>query len=110
MVMIMTTTWYPHGKEKQVGEIFVELKDRLPTEHFEEPILSLGICATKDGIKAISIDKIKDGHYEKALRLITKRMLEFSSIKGFKYEIETLMSGSEAMSLIGLGVPAGVAL
>lgn len=108
--MIMTTTWYPHGKEREAGEIFVELKNKLPTKHFEEPILSIGVSATRDGIKVISIDKIKEGQYEKALRLITKRMLEFTNIKGFKYEIETLLTGSEAMSLIGLGVPAGVTL
>lgn len=42
---------------------------------------------------------------EEALADLTKRLLAFSVIEGYEYEMEVLMSGTEAMPLVGLQMP-----
>lgn len=105
MVIVMITTWIPQGEEERAGKKYIDVIHQMPSESFEKPLLPLGVVATKEGTKVISIIEVKEGNYEKGLSLITKRMLKLSEIDGIHYEIETLMSGKEAMSIIGLGMP-----
>ena len=108
MVLIMTTSWVPQGSEKEAGEKYIEVMREFPAESFEKSVLPLGVIASKEGTKVISIVKVKKGNYEQAVSLIIKRLLSLSKIEGFHYQIETLLSGNEALSLIGLGIPTQV--
>ena len=105
MVLIMITSWIPQGKETEVGENYLEVMHEFPGKSFEKSVLPLGVVSTKEGTKVVSIIKVEEGSYEKAINRITKRMLKLSSSNGLKYQIETLLSGIEALSLIGLQVP-----
>lgn len=105
-MIIMITTWIPQGKEKEAGRKYIDVINQLPSKSFEKAILPLGVTSTKKGTKTISLIKVEEGSYEQALNLVTKRMLNLSELEGrITYEIETLMSGEEAMSIIGLGMP-----
>lgn len=108
MVLIMTTTWIPQGKEVEIGEKYLNVMREYPGESFEKAVLPLGVISTKKGTKVVSIVKVKQGQYEKAIHRITKRLLSLSKVGGIKYQIETLLSGNEALSLIGLGIPQQV--
>lgn len=106
MVIIMITTWIPQGKEKETGNKYINVINQFPSKSFEKAILPLGVTSTKKGTKVISLIEVKEGNYEKGLNLVTKRMLNLSELEGgVKYEIDTLMSGKEAMSIIDLGMP-----
>jgi hypothetical protein len=101
----MITTWIPQGKEKEAGSKYIDVINRIPSKSFEKAILPLGVISKRDGTKVISIVEVKDGNYEKGLNLIMKRMLALSEMNEIHYEVETLMSGEEAMSIIDLGMP-----
>ena len=105
MVLIMTTSWIPQGKEMLVGEKYLDVMREFPGERYEKSVLPLGVVSSKEGTKVISIVKVKEGQYEKAINRITQRLLRLSAIDGIKYQIETLLSGNEALSLIGLNLP-----
>lgn len=105
MVMIMITTWIPQGKEAKAGAKYIEVMRKHEAESFEKGVLPLGVVPTKKGTKVVSIVKIKKGCYEKAINLVTKRLLGLSSVEGLRYQIETLIAGEEALSLVGLGIP-----
>ncbi len=105
MVLIMTTTWIPQGKETEVGERYLKVMREIPKESFEKAVLPLGVISTKEGTKVINIVKVKKGEYENAIHLITKRMLKLSSIEGIHYQTETLLSGNAAMELISIAIP-----
>ena len=109
MVLIMTTSWVPQGKEMLVGEKYLDVMREVPGEKYEKSVLPLGVVSTKEGTKVISIVQVKEGLYEKAINRITKRLLKLSAIEGIRYQIETLLSGKEALSLIGLDVPQQMA-
>ena len=105
MVLIMTTTWIPQGKETEAGERYLKVMREYPKEPFEKAILPLGVISTKEGTKVINIVDVKKGQYERAINIITKRMLQLSCIKGLHYQMETLLSGDEALSLISIAIP-----
>ncbi len=105
MVLVMVTSWFPPGKAAEAGKKYLEVMKKYPAESFEKPVLLIGVRATKDGIKSISITEAKKGDLEKVLNIEMKRMLMFGAIGGFRYEIETYISGVEAMSMVGLGMP-----
>lgn len=102
----MITTYIPQGIEKEAGKKYIDVIHQFPSESFEKAILPLAVTSTKKGTKTISLIEVKEGNYEEALNLVTKRMLNLAELEGrITYEIETLMSGEEAMSIIGLGMP-----
>ena len=67
--------------------------------------MQAGLRATKDGIKSTVISEVKEGKYKEAIARTMEALLFYAEIEGFVYEVETLMSGIEAMPVIGLKMP-----
>jgi hypothetical protein len=102
----MVTTWFPANKAKEVGKKLIEAASKYPPDRtLTKTVLQAGLRATKDGIKSYDIHEVKEGKYKEAIARISEVMLFYAEIEGYKYEIETLMSGVEAMPLIGLKMP-----
>jgi hypothetical protein len=101
----MITSWIPQGKETIVGKKYTEVMREYPGESFEKAVLPMGVVSTEKSTKVISIVSVKEGEYERAIKRITKRMLSLSTVADLNYQIETLLSGKEALDLIGLGIP-----
>ena len=57
-------------------------------------------------IRVIAITEVEKGKYEEALNLEAKRLVEYMSIEGYRFEMETLMTTEEAMPLLGLKMPS----
>ena len=104
-MLIMVTCWIPPDKSAEAAKKFVEVMQKIPFERFEKPLLMLGGRPVKDGIKAISIGEVEKGKYEEAVSIVWRRMIEFDDIKGFRYEIEPLLTAEEALPMIGLTPP-----
>jgi len=102
----MVTTWFPANKAKEVGKKVIEAASKYPPDRtLTKTVLQAGIRATKEGIKSWAIGEVKEGKYKEALARTNEEMLFYAEIEGYVYEIETLMSGIEAMPLIGLKMP-----
>ena len=91
MVLIITTAWYPPGKANEVGKKFLEVTKKLPPDPSISKLLTIAVKATKDGIKVVGISEIVKGKYEEALARSTKWNQEYTSIEGYRYEMETFM-------------------
>lgn len=106
MVLIMTTSWIPYGKEKEVGQKYLEVSKKYPMDRsLEKSLVPMGVKATKKGIKVFSVTEVKQGKYEEMLKRITEMQLAYSEIKGFKYKVETYLTGVDAMPMVGLRMP-----
>jgi len=106
MVLIMTTAWIPYGKEKEIGQKYIEVMKKYPIDRaLEKPLVPIGVRATKKGIKVVSVTEVKKGKFEDMLKRITEMNLAYSDIKGYSYKIETLLSGIDAMPMVGLMMP-----
>ena len=101
---IMVTTWYPMKAAEKVGKKFLEsLKVPL-----DKAILKRVLSASsmkKEGIKGTVIYEVKPGKVAEANLEVSKRILNFSGIEGFRGEIEILSTAAEALPLIGLEMP-----
>lgn len=106
MVLIMLTSWYPATKAIEVAEKYIEVMQKIPDEpSIAETLVPVGVSSGKDGFEVISIGAVKKGKYEEALNHVLRRMVMFSGIEGYRFEIKTLSTLEEAMPLIGLSPP-----
>lgn len=64
-MLVVVTSWFPPGKAAEAGKKYIEVMKKYPTESFEKPVLLIGVRATKDGMKSISITEAKKGDLEK---------------------------------------------
>ncbi|MFW9999649.1 MAG: hypothetical protein ACFE9Q_00345 [Candidatus Hodarchaeota archaeon] len=106
MVLIMTTSWIPYGKEKEVGQKYLAVTKKYPMDRsLENNLVPMGVKATKKGIKVFSVTEAKEGKYEQLLKRITEMQLAYSEIEGFRYKVETFLTGLDAMPMVGLRMP-----
>ena len=57
--MIMITAWYLPTKSTEVGMKFLEISKKIPYEDYEEPIIFGASKSVRNGMRIISIVKIK---------------------------------------------------
>ncbi len=105
MVYIMLTTWSPTNKASEVAKIYLEVRKNPIDRSVMKRVVPMGVRMIKDGIRNIAIYEVKPGKVEEAMGDLTKRLLTFSKIEGYKSQMEVLMSGTEAMPLVGLQMP-----
>ena len=105
MVLILLTTWCPLGKAEEAGKAYLEVRKTPLDRNLAKRVVPIGLKLTEDGIRNIAIYEPKPGKLEEALAELTKRVLPFGEIEGYKIEIETLLTGTEAMPLVGLKMP-----
>jgi hypothetical protein len=58
-----------------------------------------------DGVKAYTIYNIKEGKADEGLKEITRRMVNFSSVEGYKIESEVVLPIEEALAILGKEMP-----
>ena len=107
MPMVIITTHWPHHAAEDVGKAYLEVMKKYPVDRsLYKAAVASAVKATKDGIKAIAVDDVKEGKLQETLDLVYRRMLMFGKVvKELRYEVEVYMSGTEAMPMIGLQMP-----
>ena len=106
MVYIMITSYYPGHKAEEVGKKYIEVRNtsKLKPSHAKR-IVPVGVFSTADGFRITAIYDVKPGQLEDSIKILTESMLKFSEVEGYSYTMETLLSGSEAMPMIGMKMP-----
>ena len=99
-MFVMVTSTYPTKSSVQVGKVAVETLAKAPPPYVKR--LGPYVTAGGDGIKAYTLYEIEKGHVEEGIVEVTKRMVPYFSIEGYKYTLETLLTAEEALPLIGL--------
>ncbi len=108
MVLIISTALYPHDKGSEVAKKVIEVLKKYPPDPSLAKTLSIGAKATTDGIKVITVTEVKKGKFDEAYALANKSAMEYTSIEGFKFEMETYMDANEAFKVIGMEAPEGI--
>jgi len=107
MVYIMLTSWVRPDKGKAFGKIVLEAIKKFPADESITKLILQAVSADEEGIKAFSISEVVKGKISEAMKRSSNLALFYAEAigEGFKYEVETLMSAMEAMSVIGLEMP-----
>jgi len=66
MVLIMITIWIPYGRQKYVGQKYLEVNKKFPVDRsLEKNLVPLGVRATKKGIKVFSLQRLRKENLRK---------------------------------------------
>jgi len=101
---MMITMRCPSYKTAEVSKKYFEVMKKYPAASFEKALAS-AVKHDEKGVLIIGIAEIGKGKYEEAYNLNYKRMIEFHSIEGCEYKIETLLSFEESWALRGIAPP-----
>ena len=90
-MFLVTTAVFPPDKSQKTAEKYVEVAAKeLPP--FLKRLHALVNSNTEEGIKVLSIFEVDDANIKDGIIEITKRCVQFNSIQGFRFEIETMMA------------------
>ena len=105
MVYLFLEVWYPPGKESEAGNQYLEIMKKYPPDpSIAETVIPFAVNSTPEGTHTITVDTVKKGKLEEAIKLTTRSMLEFS-IEGLRYQIRIYLNATEGMSLLKLKMP-----
>ena len=101
-MIFMGIQWIPHNKTEQWSKIFIEVS--------KKPLPS---CITKwqtfsssdgtDGIKGYNLIFTDRTKGDEALVEITKMIMPFWQIEGYRWKLEPLIGVSDSMTVLGKG-------
>ena len=102
----MITSYYPPHIAPEVGKMYLEArKESALKPSIAKRLVPVGVATTKEGYKIYAVLDVKPGKFEEAWAITSKTMLKFGEIKGYTFTMETLLSGAEAMPMLGLNMP-----
>jgi hypothetical protein len=102
---VLVTVWFPGDKAIEVGKILVKSL-ATPFKFVKRVGEAPYATGTEAGMKAVTIYDIEDEKLGDGLREIARYLLQFvTSIPGYRYQIEVLATGVEALSMVGLKAP-----
>jgi len=99
MVVFMLTSWYPFNKNDEVASRAMKYTK------FPDYIVKWRVFSTadgKEGIKNYNLIYVADDKVAEAEIYIVKLQQEFTSIDGYVYKIEPLMSIRDYQKLLAL--------
>ena len=100
MLFLDTHTW-PMEKSAEVGQVFVKALPTLPPYiKLTGPFVAMG----GEGVKAWLIWDVEKGHEEEGLIIIMKFMMDYANIGGQKFTLEPVVTGADALPLVGLSL------
>jgi hypothetical protein len=102
---LLVTVWFPGDKATEVGKILVKSL-ATPFKYVKRVGEAPYATSTEAGMKSVTIYEIEDEKLADGLREITRYLIQFATaIPGYRYQAEFLVTGTEALSLVGLKAP-----
>ncbi len=74
-------------------------------ESIQETLVLSAWKSTEDGLRALSVTRVKEGKLEEALKMVNKEMVYFSEIEGFETSVEVWGTYQEAFEALGMELP-----
>ena len=101
MPYIITTLWFPPHLSDAAAQRYLETIQKLPLIPIIKRPIPGAITSDKEGITTMVIDEVKRKDLGEAMEYIGKFVVEFRNIEGLRYQVKTVNTLSEAMTLVG---------
>ena len=106
MVYIVTETWWPPDKSKEVGKTALEAMNKFPEDRsLGKTIIQSATWAEKDGFRAIAIYTVKPGKIKEAMDQHMNRLLLLGAVEGYRFQVNVAYDMVESMPFVGLDAP-----
>lgn len=103
MPYIISFAWYPPSQANTVGQRYLELLQKYPVISSIKRIVPAAVSSTKDGIEVMIVDEVKREDLGEANEYVSQFLTDFRDIEGFRYNIRTFSTVSEALGYVGMG-------
>jgi len=101
MPYVISFTWYPPSVSNTVAQRYLETLQKYPIISSIKRIVPAAVSSTKEGIEVFVVDEVKREDLGDAVDYGSKFLVEFRDIEGFRYQIRTFSTVTEAMKYIG---------
>ncbi len=98
---VVSFSWYPPSASDIVAKRYLETLQKYPVISSIKRLVPAAVTATKEGIEAFIVDEAKREDMGEALDYAARFLVEFRDIEGFRYQIRTFSTITEAMEYIG---------
>lgn len=101
-MIFMGTQWIPHNKTEQWSKIFAEVTSN-PLPSCIKKWQTFSSADGSEGIKGINIIYSEKGKGDEALVEITKTIMPFWEIEGYRWKLEPIIGVSDSIKALGKG-------
>ena len=101
-MIFLGTQWIPHNKTEQWSEIFAKVASN-PLPSCIKKWQTFSSADGSDGIKGINIIYTEKGKGDEALIEITRTIMPFWEIEGYRWKLEPIIGVSDSMKALGKG-------
>ena len=101
VLFLQTHTWLLE-KSADVGQVFVKVMQTPLPSYIKMigPFVNIG----GDGGKGCMVWDVEKGHENEGLLFVMKWIMEYSNIGGQKFTLEQVLTGADALPLVGLSM------
>jgi len=101
-MFVMMTVTYPPDKTVEVAKRYLKAQQENPLPAFIKTVGTFVKSSLEAGLMTIGIYELEAGKENEGLQELSRSMVPFFDIEGFRYRIETVMSVEEAIPMLGL--------
>lgn len=100
-MFIVITVTYPFDKAVQMSKKFIKAME-IPLPSFIKRLYVLSSPGGELGMKVIGIYEVENAKLTEGLKELTKSMVQYYDVEGFRYCIEPMLLAAEAIALLGI--------
>ena len=97
MVYVVITSWWPLNKGQEVSDVYNKQVQELGTQDFIKST-PMWMKPCKKGLKSVTYNEIEEGKLEEAIQWLGTFMAGFSTIDGYGYKYDIMLSQQEALA------------
>jgi hypothetical protein len=106
MPYIMSFVKYPSHLGPKLAKKYIEYIQKFPPDSsLGDLIIPSAVKITDEGIKVLSVSRVKEGKFEEAYKLAIDQRAFFLDVEGYEGSIEVWATIQEALAAVGMKLP-----
>ena len=106
MPYIVSFVKYPSHRGPKIAQKYLEYLQKFPPDDsLGELIIPSAIKITDEGIRALSVSRVKKGKFDEAWKLAIDQRAFFLDVEGYEGSVEVWATIEEALAAVGMKLP-----
>ena len=106
MPYIVSFVKYPSLQGPKIAKKYLEYLQKFPPDDsLGELIIPSAVKITDEGIRALSVSRVKKGKFDEAWKLAIDQRAFFLDVEGYEGSVEVWATIEEALAAVGMKAP-----
>lgn len=106
MPYIVSFVKYPSHRGPKIAQKYLEYLQKFPPDDsLGELIIPSAIKITDEGIRVLSVSRVKKGKFDEAWKLAIDQRAFFLEVEGYEGSVEVWATIEEALAAVGMKLP-----